>query len=283
MFQAELCGFLPPDFAGDAAPLMDLSRPLSPEYSRKRAVEVRNARRLQGGASTEADFFAEHGFVLLSHVTAVRDWDRDIGRIYLPEIEAIIRQRLLPGRRIRVMQAPKVTRRGDGGRHYAQGVHSDGPLTADFYARNVGAFASEHSERLWRQAYARPEVRGLISIDFWRTTNMQGPLRHMPLALCEPNSVERGDIFPTTMPIGPGGRATDHLALRFNRGQRWYYYPEVTSSEVIAFKLCEFRKDDPGATPQNVFHTAFNDPSTPSDAEERQSCEHRVGVMILRD
>jgi hypothetical protein len=57
----------------------------------------------------------------------------------------------------------------------------------------------------------------------------------------------------------------------------------MTGSEVLGSKICEFSKDDPAARPQNVFHTAFHDPTTPADAEPRQSCEHRVGVMILRD
>jgi hypothetical protein len=52
---------------------------------------------------------------------------------------------------------------------------------------------------------------------------------------------------------------------------------------VLAFKLCEFWKDAPNARPQNCFHSAFPHPDTPPDAEERQSCEHRVGVLLLRD
>jgi hypothetical protein len=58
----------------------------------------------------------------------------------------------------------------------------------------------------------------------------------------------------------------------------------MRADEVLAFKLFECRKDDPGPSHfRSVFHTAFEDPDAPSDAEERQSCEHRVGVVILRD
>jgi hypothetical protein len=83
--------------------------------------------------------------------------------------------------------------------------------------------------------------------------------------------------------IAPDGQTTHHLALRYNPAQRWYFYPEMTGDEVLAFKLCEFWKDEPDARPQNCFHTAFVDPATPADAEERQSCEHRVGVLILKE
>ena len=106
----------------------------------------------------------------------------------------------------------------------------------------------------------------------------------MPLALCRPTSLDVADIVPTQMiGIAPERNPTRHLVLRFNPDQEWFYFPEMASDEVLAFKLCEFWKDDADARPQNVFHTAFDHPDTPDDAEHRQSCEHRVGVMILRD
>lgn len=287
MVEAVLNGFLPADFAASEAPCIVVGEPVAPEFKHRHPpVEIKDARALQAGASSEAQFFAEHGFVLLPHVTAVRNWDEDIGSIYLPEIEEIIRKRLLPGRKIEVQQMPRLLRRGRGTStpFYAEGVHSDGPLTAEAYARNVDAFASEQVGAWWRQGYERDYVAGFMSIDFWRTTNMSGPLRHMPLAICEPNSLDGSDIIPSTMVgIAPEGRRTHHLSLRYNPGQAWYFYPEVRPDEVLAFKLNEFWKDEPDATPQNVFHSAFRDPTAPPDAEERQSCEHRVGVTILRD
>jgi hypothetical protein len=286
MVVVTLNGFLPSDFAGGAAPRIDFSQPTIPEYMQEYPpVEIRDARELQSGAESEAKFFAEHGFVLLPHGTAVKDWGTDIGSIYLPEIEDIIRKRLLPNRRVEVQQSPNLLRRGRGTStpFYADGVHSDGPRTAEVYALNVAAFASEEGAQWWRSTYARDDVAGFVSIDFWRTTNMRGPLQHMPLALCEPNSVDPADMLPSSMVgIAPEGRTSHHLAMRYNPGQRWYFYPEVTSNELIAFKLSEFWKDDEAAHPQNVFHSAFRDPLAPSDAEERQSCEHRVGVLILR-
>jgi hypothetical protein len=48
--------------------------------------------------------------------------------------------------------------------------------------------------------------------------------------------------------------------------------------------LFECRKDDPEPTRfRSVLHTAFADPDTPAGAEERQSCEHRVGLTVLHD
>jgi hypothetical protein len=287
MVQARLNGFLPDGYAGEQAPPIIVGEPPAFEYQQPYPpVEIEDARLLQSGALSEAAFFAKHGFVLLKHSTAVRDWDQEVGPIYLGEIETIIGERLYPRRHIEIQQAPRLLRRGRGTStpFYAEGVHSDGPLTADAYAMNVGAFAFEQAEQWWRARYSRDDVVGFVSIDFWRPTNMQSPLRHMPLALCAPATLDRADIFPSTMVgVAPEGRTSHHLALRFNHGQKWFYYPEMTTDELLAFKLCEFSKDDPQAAPQNVFHSAFRDSTAPVDAEERQSCEHRVGVLLMRD
>jgi hypothetical protein len=285
MVETELYGFIPPEVTGPF-PTVDLRNPSPPRETNFPPIQIRDARReLQANGASEAQLFAENGFVILSHTTVVKDWD-NIPQAFCDEIEEIIRTRLLPGKRIEVQQRPTPLRRGRGTTNpqYGDGVHSDGPLTAELYAANVAAFAGEQAQKWWLDRYLRDEVAGFMSIDFWRTTNMKGPLQHMPLALCAPNSLQRSDILPMEfLGIAPEGRMSHHLALRFNAAQRWYFYPEMTGDEVLAFKLCEFWKDDPEAQPQNCFHSAFSHPGTPHDAEERQSCEHRVGVLMLRD
>src|SRR4051812_25332781 len=101
--------------------------------------EIEDARPLQAGAESEASFFDAHGFVLLDHDIAVRDWEVDpdspetseVVRIYYPEIERLVRQRLFPGKRVEVHQWSPPLRRGRGTStpQYASGVHSDYGLT----------------------------------------------------------------------------------------------------------------------------------------------------------
>jgi len=284
MVQAQLNGFLPPGLSGPI-PTVDLRSPPARPPSAFPPVHIDDGRALQAHAKSEAEFFADNGFVLLKHRTSVDDWD-NVPPAFADEVEEIVRTRLLPGRRLEIQQRPSPMRRGRGTANpqYAGGIHSDGPLTAELYAANVGAFAGPQAEQWWLHRYRQDDVAGFVSIDLWRTTNMHGPLRHIPLAVCAPNSLEREDILPMEfIGIAPEGRTSFHLGLRFNPEQRWYFYPRMTGDEVLAFKLCEFSKDDPDARPQNCFHTAFADPGAPADAEERQSCEHRVGVLILRD
>jgi len=282
MTAAQLYGFFPPDFQGRFSAPVGTSPPGTPSFA---PVEIEDARALQAEAESEAAFFDAHGFVLLPHATRVRDWDRDVAALYLPEIETIIRERLLPGRRLEVQQGPFLLRRGrdTATPFYANGVHQDHGLTPEDYAQNVGAFAGPVSEQWWRAQFERDEVAGFMAIDFWRTTNMAGPLRHMPLALCDPTSVAPDDVIPTTLTgIAPEGRETQHLSLRFNAGQLWYHYPLMTGDELLAFKIFQCAKEgDWGFA--SCFHSAFADPGTPADAEHRQSCEHRVGVLLLKD
>lgn len=286
MVQAPLYGFFPPDFTGPM-PAIDLRNPPQRPGQEFPPVEIHDARQLQASARSEAEFLAEHGFVLLPHRTAVRDWDSDVEQVYLPEIDSIIRNLLFPGHRIEVQQSSAgLLRRGRGTSTsaYAGGVHSDAPLNAELYAKNVRAFASDKAQEWWRRNYEREDVAGFVNLDFWRITNMDAPLRHMPLAICDPGSLDPSDIVEMTMRgIAPEDRETYHLSVRYNPEQRWYYYPHMTADELLVFKLGEYWKDAPDRPPQNCLHSAFAHPDTPTDAEERQSCEHRVGVLILRD
>lgn len=254
-------------------------------------IGIEDARRLQAG-EPEAAFFATHGFVLLDAPSAVRDWDCDqaepgneIARVYMPEVDALIRERLYPGRRLEIHQPPRIVRRGPGTGNpdYALNVHQDHGLHVDDFQTNIAAFTNPEIGRQWRWRYERDDVEGFVVLDFWRTAGMAAPLDHMPLAICEPATVDRADVIETALEgIAPNGATTHHLSLRGNPGQRWVYYPRMTADEVLVFKLFEARRDDADAPLASCFHTAVVDPDCPPDAPKRQSCEHRVSVMLLR-
>lgn len=294
---AQLNGLLPPDFAPTERLEIDIREgpPAGFKMPQFGPFQIDDARALQAEAASDPIFFKTHGFVLLSHETAVRNWDVDpasaesseVVRLYYPEIEQLVRQRLFAGKRVQVHQWSPPLRRGRGTStpQYANGVHSDYGLTPDDFEVSVQAYANGQAAQGWRRGFERDEVEAFLVIDFWRPTNMAGPLLHMPLALCDPSSVEISDLVPTSMTgIAPTGLPTRHVALRYSPRHRWYYYPRMRPDEVLAFKLFECRKDDPEPTRfRSVLHTAFADPAAPAEAEERQSCEHRVGVSILRD
>ena len=275
----------PPDFECEGRFPIDLSQAPSPRPGvAPPPIEIHDARPLQRAAASQAAFFEAHGFVLLDHKTHVTDWDRDQA-IYNAETEALIKEVLLPGRSLQtVPNSDSLVRRGRGTSNgYASGVHQDCGLSVDDYEQLVGAFAGQEIGRGWRRMYDSPTVDGFMMLDFWRPTHMTQPLRHMPLALCEPNSVARGDIVPTIVSgISPNSAPAYQMCLRRSPSHRWYYYPDMTVDEVLVFKLFDSRKSDAEPRLRSCFHTAFHDPTAPMGAEERQSCEYRVGLFVLR-
>lgn len=293
MLHVTLNGLGPPGFVPSERLELDLNA-TEREYPPAQRVAIHDARPLQAAAESEAGFFDDHGFVLLRHASKVRDWEpnradppnSDIGRIYLGEIEAVIRERLLPGRRLLIWQYPVLTRRGEGtsAPRYGTGVHQDHGLAADDYQVNVAAFAGERVGTIWRQRYEQDDVLGVMSINFWRTTNMDGPLLHMPLAVCDPRSVAAEEIIQFAMKgAAPEGHVTHTMGLCYSPGHLWYYYPGMTGDELLAFKIFQCMKADAAPRLATCFHSAFEHPDTPEDAQKRQSCEHRVNVFLLKD
>jgi hypothetical protein len=284
MTTARLNGLYRPEFAFDERQQFPVGTVAPGMDPAGRDVTIDDARRLQTAEGLpEAEFFSRHSFVLLPHVSAVSDWDH-AGPVYQAEIDHIVRERLFPGRNVEIEQGLNVVRRGRDTLTpiYADGVHSDGGVDLEDYVHNISAFASDEAATWWRNKYDRTEVLGLVWIDFWRTTNMRGPLDHMPLALCDPGTVEAQDVVPVEMTgIAPEGRQSRHLSLRFRPGQCWYYYSNMTGDELLAFKLAEFWKRPTSI--RNCFHSAFDHADTPEDAQRRQSCEHRVAVLVLTD
>lgn len=295
MVRVQLNGFLREDFIIDRPLLMKMGEPVDGALSVDAApwTVIRNARKLQNSALSESRFFEQHGFVLLSHDSAVTNWytdpaspaaDNDLTRIYLPEVDALIRRRLLPDKPVEIQQSAWVLQRGPGTPNpfYGLGVHQDFGLTADDYQQNLEAYTSSEFARQWRDRYDQDDVAGYMMINFWRTTYMDKPLKHLPLAVCDPNSVNIDDVVPSSLlGFAPTGKPTNQLSLRANPGQQWYYYPDMLGSEVLALKIFQVFKSDREPRLQTCFHSAFSDPAAPEDAERRRSCEHRVSVFCL--
>jgi hypothetical protein len=293
--EAQLNGLFRPDFVADGPVTGRLGDPFEGALGLEatRPTRIHDARQLQArDGEAEARFFEDHGFVLLPHESAVEDWevdpatpdpDCDVVRLYFLEIEALIRSRLLPGRRLEIYQAP-LLRRGPGTANpfYGAGVHQDYGLTADDYEESLEAFTTPEIARGWRSRYEQDDVVGFMAINFWRPVYLDGPLHHMPLGVCEPHSVRVEDCVPMgLLEFTPTGKPTNQLALRLNPEQAWYYYPGMTSSEVLAFKNFQCLKSMSEPSVESCFHSAFEEPGAPPGIEERQSCEHRVSVFLL--
>lgn len=275
-------------------------------------VVIHDARVLeqQEGLSKRA-FFEKHGFVLLEHRTAMtaEDWlvnttapapDKasaekldsvlkaapPVVEVYAKEIDPLVRD-LLPSA-VDVEYPRFVLRRGPGGpNNYALSVHQDYGLYREDMANTVIS-AKEGSEGLgqkerysrWLGRMASDDVSGYTVLNLWRPVPpMEGPVSKVPLAVCDPDSVRVQDTVPQNL-FGyvPGGQHT--MGLKFHPDQRWYFYPQMTKDEVLVHRQFHWQKGvpEPYDRIQTVFHTAFEHPGAPPNAEKRTSSEYRIGV-----
>jgi len=255
-------------------------------------LRVHNARGLQEQAESRAAFFREHSFVLLNCPTQVKTWntdpnaaDNEIASIYGGEVEAALRAELFAdGPPVRIKCPPYVIRRGEGVPNpYALSIHTDYGLTPDDFQANLDSYSATPELGLaWRERFERPDVLGEATLTCWRPTGMTGPVKHMPLAVLDPTTVNREDLVHFgVVGFSPAQVApSSQLSVKYDPAQTWYYYPDMTTDEIIVFKAFEYFKGT-DAPLKSCIHSAFKDPTAPEDAEKRQSCDFRVEVQYL--
>ncbi|MAV24827.1 MAG: hypothetical protein CMQ05_01745 [Gammaproteobacteria bacterium] len=286
--QSTLPGYFPPDYDAPEVTYIDVEKPVDP--INKGPTPLLDARLAQTGRNT-TDFFREKGFVLLPHHSEVMDWngdytsfDNDITRIYSREVAQLVHELLLPDEKVEMQFPHMVLRRGPNTENpfYGQVIHQDFGLSAEHYRQTTSAYASDEAAIDFIHRYRQDDVIGMMVLNFWRPLEMQHPIEHMPLAVCDASSIPHKDIvISSLLGFSHTGKPTRQLSLKYNPDHRWYYYPEMTNDEVLAMIGFSCFKDDPEHF-NSAYHTAFEDPLTPEGAEERRNTEFRITVFLLR-
>jgi hypothetical protein len=211
------------------------------------------------------------GFALLEQRSAVKDfWDNDeVRRIYYPEAERFLKEvtgasrififdhlqrRRVPGQRDRSRSGP---------RQPATRVHVD--HTARSGPQRVRDLMGEEAEELLR---GRVQV-----INLWRPI-LDEPLRDAPLAVCDSRTVDADDLIPSDLVYRD--RVGETYSVKYNPAHRWFYVPEMRRNEALLLKIADTKTD---IAARFMPHTAFTDPTTPADAQPRQSIELRTLVF----
>lgn len=261
-----------------------------------RDFTVHNGRLLQTDDVDKAEFFKEHGFVLLNKKTMVKEWntdhakaDTDITSHYHGEVDEMIRTQLYKedANIKKIQQANAVLRRGKNSdiNFYALGIHQDYGNCPKDYQGAIGCYSGPEKEEEEKNRFEDEAVSGLAVICFWRPINMEAPLLHNPLAVCDASSVELKDCVRTEVygytPLEHGPKPQPQLFPKLNEKHKWYYYPDMTNDEILVFKQFEYHKSDTPETPYRCcFHSAVSDPRAGWFPEKRQSTEHRVSVYF---
>merc|ERR1712241_28391 len=112
-------------------------------------------------------------------------------------------------------------------------------------------------------------------VNFWRPIKpMSTPCRSLPLCFLDSTTLSEDDFV--SLDGGSGGVST---SLKQNPKHKFYYYPDMTVDEVVAFKqFHQVRNESIARMP--VFHTAFADPAADKTTEGRVSFEYRVSILL---
>ena len=250
---------------GDEKPKTYITEPGIPTQRRSRydghAFAIRDARALAAPATLDRE-----GFALEAHASAVADfYDSDeVERVYYPEAAELVK-RATGASEVRVFdhnvrnsdEAARTERRV---REPVRVVHNDYTVTS----------GPQRVRDLVGGAEAEELVRGRFAvINVWRP--IRGPLRTMPLAICDARSIAPADLVPTDLVYGD--RTGEVYQTRWSANHRWFYYPALEASEAILIKCYDSAED---GTARFTCHTAFADPTTPADAIPRESIEART-------
>ena len=125
-------------------------------------------------------------------------------------------------------------------------------------------------------------------VNVWRNI-VDEPVATHPLALCDAQTVHPDDLV--VFEIHYHDRIGENYFAKHSPRHQWYYYPGMTRDEALLLKQWDSagtlaqskgaRADaSTSSTPCTFsFHSAFDDPATPSDAPERWSIEVRCAVL----
>ncbi|HET6183869.1 MAG TPA: CmcJ/NvfI family oxidoreductase [Acetobacteraceae bacterium] len=225
-------------------------------------VPVRDMRPIRDAVSLDGE-----GFALVEHRSEVRDfYDEDeLRRVYYPETERVVAAATGAARVVVFdhtirRRTPGVEDRTPGiPRQPASRIHGD--YTEKSGPQRVRDIMGEEAETLLRRRFA--------IVNLWRP--IRGPLRDMPLALCEAGSVAPEDWAEQDLVYRD--RTGEIYALKYNPRHRWFYAPAMRADEALLLKCYDSARD---GRARFMPHTAFEDPATPPDAPPRESIELRT-------
>jgi hypothetical protein len=230
-----------------------------PGRSRRYKEPINDARPLIKDLSLD-----RQGFVLVRSQTAVVNFydEQEVRAVYYPEVERLVKA--ATGTVKVVVFAHDVrsilkARAGEKGvREPVAPVHNDYTIKS----------APEHVRALFDVDEAEERLKHrFVEINVWRP--IRGPVQSTPLAVCDSRSIAQNDLVPTDL-------KHEVYMVRFSPRHRWFYFPEMETSEVLLIKGFDSMED---GRARFTAHAAFEDATAPTSAPARESIEARVLVF----
>lgn len=96
-------------------------------------------------------------------------------------------------------------------------------------------------------------------------------VEELPLAMCDCQSSVDDDML--LMELKYRERTGEIYVMRHSPDHRWFYFPRMTKDQALLLKTYDSETD---GRARFMGHTAFEDPTTPPNAPQRQSIEIRT-------
>jgi hypothetical protein len=227
-------------------------------------VEIHDARPIASSISLDAE-----GFVVLQHRSRVSGFEDEdeIRTIYYPETADLLKdvtgadRILIFDHTVRRRVWGAEDRRG-GLRQPVARVHVD--HTEKSGPQRVHDLLPQEAEDL---------LAGRVQIiNLWRP--IRGPVQDAPLAVCDALSVRSSDLVASEL-VYPD-RVGETYSVVFDSAHRWFYVPEMRPDEALLLKCYDSKTD---GRARFAPHSAFIDPSAPSNPKPRESIEMRALVF----
>lgn len=229
--------------------------------------EIRSVRIANGRVEQDLFNLDTHGFELVPHSTAlgaVEDAAHpDIAEIYEPEIDRLLKAATGADDVLIFDHTIRIAGNRNGRRPVFQ-AHNDYTETS----------APQRVAQLIGDKDAARRFDGRVAqVNVWRP--LKGPVQALPLAVADARTVDPHDLRKSAL-VYPG-RVGETYHLTYSPRQRWTYFPEMTTDEVLLLKGYDSATDGRSRfTP----HTAFEHPETRADAPARHSIETRTFLFF---
>lgn len=210
------------------------------------------------------------GFALVRQKSSVKDFynDDEIKAVYYSEAERLIKAATGADRvfifdhTVRKRVEGAVDRDGNLLRQPVARVHVDHTATSG--PQRVRDLIPDEADEL---------LKGRVQIiNIWRP--IRGPLLDSPLAVCDARTIHASELVASDL-VYPN-RVGETYSVKYNPEHQWFYVPRMTVDEALLLKCYDSATD---GRSRFAPHTAFADPSTPSDAPPRESIELRTLVF----
>jgi len=224
-------------------------------------VQIRDGRPSAGSFAIEKE-----GFVFMRHRSEVSDFydDAQVRAVYYPETAALVKQATGAKHVVvfdhTIRADTEATRQAKSVREPVRVAHND----------YTDRSAPQRVHDLLPEAEAKERLSGRFAVvQVWRPIG--APVERMPLAICDAQSIADDELKVTELRYED--RVGEVLQLAYGPAHRWYYFPKMTRDEALVFKCFDTLKD---GRARFTAHSAFDDPTTPPTAPERESMEMRT-------